>query len=176
MQCAQAFFMSFRYWEMGLRLASALTIVYFTSFPERVLAFEYERELASQHLEFIREAEIGEPRVAGVSSEGALQTVIPAEGMKFTVTATAYSSTTRETDGDPFTTASGTKTHLGTLATSGWLPLGTIVRIEGRIYTVEDLMNSRFAGQRIVDIWMNTPELATQFGVRALTLEIVRLP
>lgn len=175
MQCAQAFFMSLRYLEVGMRLASIVALLWFTSFPGRVLAFEYERELAAQHLEFVREAQVGKPRVAGTNSEIDLQSVVPKEGMEFPVTATAYSSTRRETDSDPFTTASGTRVRLGTLA-ANWLPLGTRVSIEGRIYTIEDRMSSRFDEEQRIDIWMSNPELAGQFGLRTLTLEIVDLP
>jgi 3D (Asp-Asp-Asp) domain-containing protein len=89
--------------------------------------------------------------------------------------ATAYSSTVDQTDGDPFTTASGTHVHPGTLATN-FLPFGTKVRIGSTIYTVEDRMNSRYNGRYIVDLWFSTRAEARQFGVRVVEMEIVALP
>ena len=61
--------MSLRIFDAGVRLVSILVLIWLTSFPGRALAFEYERELASQHLDFVREAALGKPRVAGVQTE-----------------------------------------------------------------------------------------------------------
>lgn len=157
------------------RLTVTAAFLAFTVFPQQALAFEYEQGLLRQHLEFLREEELGRPQVAGASETAERQTVIPQPGQIFTVTASAYSSTAAETDSDPFITASGSITHLGTLA-ANWLPLGTVVRLGGQAYTVEDRMHSRFDGQGRVDIWMNSSEMAQQFGVRTLALEIVHLP
>ncbi len=92
------------------------------------------------------------------------------------VRTSAYSSTRDQTDGDPFTTASGKKVHDGTLAMN-CLPFGTKVRISGKfgskIFTVEDRMNAKWGCSR-ADIWMPTRAQAMQWGVRTVTLEILR--
>lgn len=144
-----------------LRLASVAALVFLTSFPRAALAFEQKRTVSHQPLEFFREAAF--PKIPS-QTEGS-----------FTVTATAYSSVIGETDSDPFTTASGSRTRIGTAA-ANFLPLGTQLRIGGRIYVVEDRLNSRFEGERWIDIWMTMPEMARQFGVRSLEIEIVQRP
>lgn len=174
---AQNFFMGFlQQLAFGLRLWNAASLLLFLSFPGRALAYEYDQAVIRQHLEFVREAApTASARVAGVRQVALNETFLPKVGRSYAVVASAYSSTISQTDSDPFTTASGSRARLGTLA-ANFLPLGTQVRIGGIVYTVDDRMNSRFDGQYVVDIWMNSSELATQFGVRALTLEIISLP
>lgn len=91
---------------------------------------------------------------------------------------TAYSSTVDQTDGDPFTTASGTRVHEGTIAHNG-LPFGTRVRFPeafgDKIFIVEDRMHPR-KGFYMADIWMETREQAKQWGVRVVTMEILETP
>lgn len=157
------------------RLVNVAVLVTLTLFPQRTLAWEHDWELTHQHLAFLREAVTGDSRVSGIRQESDLQTRIPYVGQNLTVVASAYSSTVAETDSDPFTTASGSRPHLGTLA-ANFLPLGSIVRIEGETYIVEDRMHSRYDGEARVDIWMTSSEMATRFGVRSLALEIVAMP
>lgn len=87
----------------------------------------------------------------------------------------AYSSTPDQTDGDPFTTASGSKVRPGTIATN-CLPFGTKVRIPDhfgdRIFTVEDRMHPRWGCGKI-DIWMADRATALEWGVRTVTIEIL---
>lgn len=161
--------------ETTVRVASLGALLFFTSFPEPALAYEHERQVARQHLAFVREELNKTPQVAGITQKYSQQTQVPAAGMKFQVTATAYSSHVSETDADPFTTASGSRARLGTMA-ANWLPLGSQVAIDGTVYRVEDRMSSRFGGEHIVDIWMKSPEMARKFGVRNLTVQIVYLP
>ncbi len=94
---------------------------------------------------------------------------------KLVVRASAYTSSRWETDSDPFTTASGTKVHDGTIAANG-LPFGAKVRLPDyfgdKIFTVEDRMNAKW-GNRRVDIWMTDRSQALEWGVRTVTIEIV---
>ena len=94
---------------------------------------------------------------------------------KLTVRSSAYSSTKDQTDSDPFTTASGSKVHEGTIATNG-LPFGTKIRIPkyfgDKVFTVEDRMSRKW-GTKKIDIWMTTRQQAKQWGVRTITIEIV---
>ena len=96
-------------------------------------------------------------------------------GTVLAVLATGYSSTVDQTDGDPFTTASGAQVREGTLA-SNFLPLGTAVRIGGRELVVEDRMNSRFNDTYRADIWFSSREEARDYGTRRELMEIVEVP
>lgn len=89
------------------------------------------------------------------------------------VQASAYNSVPWQTDSTPFTTASGTTVHFGTLA-ANFLPIGTMVKIPDyfgeQIFIVEDRMNPRY--QRNVDIWMEEIPDAKAFGRRTVKIEI----
>lgn len=91
------------------------------------------------------------------------------------LTVTAYSSSIDETDGDPFTTASGTRVHDGTLAHNS-LPIGTRVRFPDafgeKIFIVEDRLNPRY-GPYMADIWMPSKAEAIQWGARVVKMEIL---
>lgn len=110
--------------------------------------------------------------------------------------ATAYTSSPRETWGNPFITATGTRTRIGVLAVSrdllSVLPYGTRVRlrdlgtVHGRgkgqfdaffrevVFVVEDTMNARWRNR--VDVWMPDRATALRFGRRIVELEILELP
>lgn len=94
---------------------------------------------------------------------------------RMVVRASAYSSTVDQTDGDPFTAASGQKVHDGMIAMNG-MPFGTKIRIPDhygdKIFTVGDRMNKRW-GTKKIDIWMPTRADAIQWGVRTVTIEIL---
>ncbi|USN53591.1 MAG: 3D domain-containing protein [Candidatus Nomurabacteria bacterium] len=102
---------------------------------------------------------------------------VPARPAKRTLwlTLTAYSSTVDQTDGDPFTTASGSHVRDGIIAYN-LLPFGTQVRFPDvygdKIFVVEDRMNARYGGS-IADIWMHTREEAKQWGARIVKMEIL---
>src|SRR3989344_3064143 len=87
---------------------------------------------------------------------------------------TAYSSTKDQTDGDPFTTASGSKVRDGVIA-ANFLPIGTRVRIPDyfgdKIFVVEDRMNPRH--RYMADIWMASREQAKEWGARYTKLEVL---
>lgn len=85
---------------------------------------------------------------------------------------TAYTSDIAETDATPFTTANGTRVHVGTVAANG-LPFGTKLKIEGfgdRIFTVEDRGGSAFD----IDMWMQTKAEAFKWGRRTVNVWIVK--
>jgi 3D (Asp-Asp-Asp) domain-containing protein len=97
------------------------------------------------------------------------------EGSAVKVLSTAYSSTVDQTDGNPFVTASGNYVAKGTAA-ANFLPLGTIIELNGETFTVWDRLNSRYNGQLIVDIWMPSRLEAINYGVRTVEMKVVRLP
>ncbi|MFH0804687.1 MAG: 3D domain-containing protein [Patescibacteria group bacterium] len=90
------------------------------------------------------------------------------------VTVTAYSSTVDQCGSTPFTTASGTTVRDGIIA-ANFLPIGTKVRFPqyfgSKVFVVEDRMSPRY-WQR-ADIWMPTRQLAKEWGVRSVTMEIL---
>ena len=92
-----------------------------------------------------------------------------------TLSVTAYSSTVDQTDGDPFTAASGERVFDGMIAYNG-LPFGTKVRFPDyfgdKVFVVLDRMNAR-KGPYVADIWMPTREQAKQWGVRVTRMEIL---
>lgn len=91
-----------------------------------------------------------------------------------TLTVTAYSSTRGETDGDPFTTASGERVRDGIIA-ANFLPFGTKVRFPeysgDKIYMVQDRMSLRYWER--ADIWFPSYWEARQFGVKYLAMEVL---
>jgi 3D (Asp-Asp-Asp) domain-containing protein len=91
------------------------------------------------------------------------------------VMATAYTSSVDETDGDPWTTASGTRAGDGVIAANG-LPFGTKVRLPDqygdKIFIVLDRMSPRY-GNRYIDIWMPTKQQAKLWGVNYLRMEVL---
>lgn len=91
-----------------------------------------------------------------------------------TVVATAYSSTPDQTDSTPFTTAWNTTVRDGIVA-ANFLPFGTEIRIPevfgNKIFVVEDRMNKRY--QYRIDVWFPERELAREFGVKKVIIEVI---
>lgn len=95
-------------------------------------------------------------------------------GTTFDLTVTAYSSTVDQCDSDPFTTASGTTVHDGTVA-ANFLPFGTLVTFPdyfgNKIFVIEDRTNAKYSSR--ADIWMVSRGAALQFGKRHLKMVVV---
>lgn len=75
-------------------------------------------------------------------------------------------------------TASGRKAVVGRTVACNWLPFGTRLRIDGRIFIVEDrgaksLFGSKTNNIRHVDVFMDSHKLALAFGSQYLTVEIL---
>ncbi len=96
------------------------------------------------------------------------------EPLKMTVIATAYTPRPEETDSTPWLTAAGTRTREGVIASNN-LPFGTKVRIDGKIYTVEDRMNRKYtnAVPARIDIVFMSLEKARHFGKRTIEIEVL---
>jgi len=88
---------------------------------------------------------------------------------------TAYSSTPDQTDSTPFITANGAYVYDGLVACN-FLPFGTKVKFPeiygNKIFMVEDRMATYNSHK--IDIWMPSRELALQFGVKRLAVEVVK--
>ncbi len=110
------------------------------------------------------------------------------------LTATAYTSSVRETDSTPYITATGARTRLGIIAVSRdmlrELPYGSRVKLEdlgtprglgkgrfyylfnNRVFVVEDTMHPRM--QRRIDVWLPDRNTAIRFGVRNVRVTIIQ--
>lgn len=90
------------------------------------------------------------------------------------ITVTSYNSVPEQTDSTPFTTAMGTTTRDGVIATN-YLPFRTKVRFPDlygdKVFVVEDRMNARY--HKKVDIWSSDQQFSRQFGARYLRMEIL---
>jgi len=165
--------------------------IFISLVPAESLAFVDQIEMSHQPLIFTRDSTLASTAIVGIEAFPNYRTAggilnsgassIPdasaniAAGMAMRVLATAYSSTVDQTDNDPYTTASGTRVHPGTLA-ANFLPFGSKVRIGNQIYNVEDRLNARYNGKYIIDLWFPSRDAALQFGVRVVEMEIVSLP
>jgi 3D (Asp-Asp-Asp) domain-containing protein len=87
---------------------------------------------------------------------------------------TSYNSVPEQTDSTPFTTAMGTRTRDGVVATN-ILPFRTKVRFPdlygSKVFVVEDRMNARYTNH--IDIWSDNVQFSKQFGARYLKMEVL---
>jgi 3D (Asp-Asp-Asp) domain-containing protein len=93
---------------------------------------------------------------------------------EYIVTVTGYSSTSDQTDGSPFTTASNEQVQWGYAATNlllngNIMPFGTKIMIpelfDDEVFEIQDRMNRRYSDR--VDIWFPSKDPAKKFGVRS---------
>jgi len=88
--------------------------------------------------------------------------------------ALAYTSEKRQTDHDPFSTASGTRPKWGTVA-ANHLSLWTRIKIEGfgeKIFTVEDRHSKRY--KKLIDVWFPNRKAALKFGSRRVQYWVLK--
>ena len=93
---------------------------------------------------------------------------------KINAVITAYSSTSWETDDNPFITAAGTWVRDGIVA-NNYLSMGTKIRIPqifgGKVFVVEDRMHWT-KGNYYIDIWFPDYKQAKSFGAKRTYIEI----
>lgn len=104
----------------------------------------------------------------GVRSQGRVK---PSIGTQFTVNSSAYAPSPYQTDSTPCVTAAGTRVRPGVVA-SNFLPLGTILDINGETFIVEDRMNPRYDGY-FIDLWFPSTSSALEFGRKKLNATII---
>ncbi|MBZ9572061.1 3D domain-containing protein [Patescibacteria group bacterium] len=99
----------------------------------------------------------------------------PKVARKIKVIVTAYSSSARETDNNPYLTAAGTWVKEGIVA-NNLLSFGTKVRIPEiygeKIFVVEDRMHWK-KGNFHIDIWFPSYWEALNFGAKRTYIEIL---
>lgn len=97
----------------------------------------------------------------------------PAVAVKY-MTLSAYNSVPNQTDGSPYSTAIGSLTRVGVVASNN-LPIGTRIRLPDHFgdqeFRVEDRMNTRY--QNNVDVWMEDYKEAVKFGRRYAKIEVI---
>ena len=85
---------------------------------------------------------------------------------EFYMEATAYSPTVQETDGDPWTTASGMKSGHGVVAVDPRvIPLGSKLYVEGYGYAIAGDTGGAIKGDRI-DVFFYAPDETARWGRR----------
>lgn len=163
-----------------MQLLPVAAFLFVSSTPAQSLAFMEYIEAPHRPLQFVRDDTLPQsifPRHGRSSLVSRLPSVTShlAVGTAIKVLATAYSSTGAQTDASPNITASGSQTRVGTLA-ANFLPFGTIVKIGGQLYTVEDRLHARYNGKSLIDLWFPSRDQALAFGVRVVEIEIVSMP
>lgn len=129
-----------------------------------------------------------EEKIKNISEEHILKVILPVRekkkarnlenktigdivfGKEIEVLVTGYSSTVDQCDGDPFTTASGTTVHLGTMACPPEYAFGTTLEIDGKIFVCED-RGGKIKGNHF-DRWFETRGEALAWGKRTVTAKI----
>ena len=84
---------------------------------------------------------------------------------------TAYTASVDETDSDPTITASNQEVRTGIIA-NNCLPFGTRIKVNGKIYEVQDRMNGRYGCDKF-DIYMCDHPDAVAFGKKVMLYEII---
>lgn len=157
-------------------LASTLAAFFIMSIiPHQALAFAQQVETPWHPLVF--EFPHGQVRKL-LSADGSYfspQDLDIRGGMMISVLASGYSSTVAQTDGDPYTTAAGTRVRDGVVA-ANFLPLGTRLLWGEKELVVEDRLNGRYDETYMIDVWMPSTEQALQFGVQLITVKVMALP
>jgi len=90
---------------------------------------------------------------------------------KKSILITGYSSTPDQTWGDPFTTASGTRVHKGTMACPPQYPFGTKIQIKGRGTFICEDRGGAIKGNHF-DMWFSSRKKALTWGKRLVMAEI----
>ena len=86
---------------------------------------------------------------------------------------TGYSSTIDQCDDTPFITASGETVRKGIIACPRYIPFGTKVLIDGKVYTCGDRMHPDYVHR--FDIWFPDRESAIEFGKQILEVKKVTI-
>jgi len=87
---------------------------------------------------------------------------------------TAYNPVPEQTDDTPHITASGERVREGIVACPVWLPFGTLVEIDGRLYECQDRMHPRYWHQARFDILMFDYWQAREWGKQVKVVRIYK--
>lgn len=102
-----------------------------------------------------------------ISESGSTEICLPEKTGIFT----AYTATVYQTDSTPTITASNQKVRKGIVA-NNCLPFGTKIKLNDKIYEIQDRMNRRYGCDNF-DIYMCDYSEAVNFGVQELRYELI---
>ena len=85
---------------------------------------------------------------------------------------TGYSSEVAQTDSTPFITASGQRVRKDLIACPRYLPFGTVLQIDEKIYYCGDRMNERY--EHRFDRWFPTKQEALDFGLQYCEVYLIQ--
>ena len=161
--------------QMVKWLFVSVAALFWAIFPLKVLASEQESQNKNQIEEHKIENHIYKAQlpVKDKKKERNLKDQTIGDvvfGKEVKILVTGYSSTVDQCDGDPVTTASGTRVHLGTMACPPEYPFGTTLEIEGKIFVCED-RGGKIKGNHF-DRWFETRGEALAWGKRTVTAKI----
>lgn len=162
-------------WVRCGRLLMIFPLIWNNLFPQVALAAAEAIPGGATNILFVRDETLNDTVTRASSSEPKQLQSSERIGTRFMVFVSAYSSSVNQTDATPFRTASGTYVGREIIA-ANFLPIGTLVSIEGKDYRVEDRLSDRYNGTLRVDMWKPTRAEAIQFGVRKLELTVLALP
>ena len=95
------------------------------------------------------------------------------ESPKIFATVTAYTSRVEETNSMPFLMASGETVYNGAAACPSYLNFGSLIEIDGVVYTCEDRMALRYRHGDFFDIWFESYSEAVRFGRQTKEVKIL---
>lgn len=155
-----------------LSLAVLAAVFFSFSMPQVVEAQKGENELISAIKDIFAQSE--NPTFPVAEDRKPAKTIW--------VTVTAYSSTVDQCDDTPCVTANGfdlcqnyEETAAADTIAANFMKFGAQVRLPevsgNKILVVRDRMNARYGYGRI-DVWMPTREMAKEFGVKRVKMEI----
>lgn len=84
---------------------------------------------------------------------------------------TAYTAAVSQTDTTPTITANNQKVREGIVA-NNCLPFGTKIKINNKIFEIQDRMNERYGCDKF-DIYMRDYSEAIDFGIKKLRYELI---
>jgi len=117
---------------------------------------------ATEEFEEMLKKEILFPMIQGNSLVEIVEPVYLKEVGRVYGTVTAYTNRVEETDSTPNITASGKQVKEGYIACPRYLPFGTKVEIDNKIYECQDVMSVRYPHR--FDIFFFDLEKALKFG------------
>jgi hypothetical protein len=97
---------------------------------------------------------------------------IPSVKYQVLASVSAYTPRPEECDDDPFINAAGQYVMSGDIACPDWLPLYSIVSINGERYICKDRMNKRYRSGNYFDIFFWDLAEAREFGRQNLIVSI----
>ena len=164
--------MRFKNIVLSLVLLSSLFFPSATLAEEKTKNFIDISESILKNSEYIPKA-LTEYKIEGGDEDNSITAGEAVYGKVIDILITGYSSTPDQCLGDPFTTASGERVKVGTMACPPEYAFGTQIEIDGMgTYVCED-RGGKIKGNHF-DMWFTSREEALAWGKRILTARIIQ--